>query len=88
MYILEQRQKQVCLFTHHEGILGDGDTVKPLLNLGTRRTSVVSLRSRSFYTRELASRSHFKGFGLEEINLFPLPGSEPRIIQLVAWWLY
>jgi len=88
MYILVHRQRQVCPFTHHEGILGDGDTVTLVLNLRTRRRSVVSLRTLSLYTREMASQSRSERFGLEEINPFPLPGFEPRIIQPVAWWLH
>jgi hypothetical protein len=85
MCIPVQRQKQVCPFTHHAGILGDGDTVTLVLNLRTRRRSVVSLRPRPLYTWEMASLSRSERFGLEEINLFPLLGFQPRIIQPVAW---
>ena len=85
MYTLVHSQTQICLFTRHEGILGDGDTVTLVLNLRTRSRSVVSLKPRPLYTREMASRSRSERFGLEEINPFPLPRFEPRIIQPVAW---
>ena len=88
MCMLVHRHKQICPFTHHEGILGDGDTVMLVLNLRTKRRSVVILRLQPLYTREMASRSRSERFGLEEINPFPLPGFELQIIQPVAWWLY
>jgi hypothetical protein len=78
----------------HEGELGSGGTAPRILDLGTRRSWVVSFTSRSLFPqvkspsysldRRLTEPQSRPGHGGEEKNSQPLPGLEPPIIHFVV----